>query len=131
MGLQVREAPLPPVADAYMGYMRLRITEELAWMKGSPLYALLGASDNVAESADPHSSLLWVRVLASYISLTTARNEEGTVHAVRCMHPRSGNKKASSLRSLMAWHGSWKSLKREMISKYSVHRRLFLAKPEA
>ena len=39
--MQVREAPLPAVADAYMGYMRLRITEELAWVRGSPLYAML------------------------------------------------------------------------------------------
>ena len=63
MGLQVTEAPLPPVADAYMGYMRLRIAEELAWMKGSPLYALLGASDSVAEHASLHDSLLGVRIL--------------------------------------------------------------------
>ena len=57
------EAPLPPVADAYMGYMRLRIAEELAWMKGSPLYALLGASDKAAEHAGLHSSLLGVSIL--------------------------------------------------------------------
>ena len=62
-GLQVTEAPLPPVADAYMGYMRLRIAEELAWMKGSPLYALLGASDKAAEHAGLHSSLLGVSIL--------------------------------------------------------------------
>ena len=68
-----------------MGYMRLRITEELAWMKGSPLYALLGASHNATESTDPHGSLLWVRVLAFCISLSTARKDEGaarTVHTV-------------------------------------------------
>ena len=62
----MREAPLPPVADAYMGYMRLRITEELAWMKGSPLYALLGASDGANEYADSQSSLLCVRALGPF-----------------------------------------------------------------
>ena len=54
--MQVREAPLPAVADAYLGYMRLRITEELAWMQGSPLYAMLTPREDADDN--PQSSIL-------------------------------------------------------------------------
>lgn len=56
--MQVREAPLPAVADAYMGYMRLRITEELAWMRGSPLYAMLTSAGDAAEDDNLQRSIL-------------------------------------------------------------------------
>ena len=58
--MQVREAPLPAAVDAYMGYMRLRITEELAWLHGSPLYALLVPTEDAAEGLDLQSSILEV-----------------------------------------------------------------------
>ena len=56
--MQVREAPLPAVVDAYMGYMRLRITEELAWMRGSPLYAMLTSTGDGPEHDNQQSSIL-------------------------------------------------------------------------
>jgi hypothetical protein len=39
--LQVEAEPLPDALDAYLGYMRVRITEELAWLRGSPLYTVM------------------------------------------------------------------------------------------
>ena len=56
--MQVTEAPLPAVADAYLGYMRLRITEELACMPGSPLYVMLAPRGDAAEDGDLQSSVL-------------------------------------------------------------------------
>ncbi len=58
--VQVKEAPLPAVADGYMGYMRLRITEELAWMRGSPLYTLLQLPEDGKGDCCSQSSLIEV-----------------------------------------------------------------------
>ncbi len=58
--MQVREAPVPAVADAYMGYMRLRITEELAWMRGSPLYAMLTPTGVIGGDENLQRSILKV-----------------------------------------------------------------------
>ena len=43
-----------------MGFMRLRITEELAWMRGSPLYTLLQPPEDSTGNETPQSSLLEV-----------------------------------------------------------------------
>lgn len=32
---------LPESIEGYLGYMRIRIAEEVAWMTGSPLYTLM------------------------------------------------------------------------------------------
>lgn len=47
-----------------MGYMRLRITEELAWMRGSPLYALLTPPNSAAGDDSLQSNLVQVTTLS-------------------------------------------------------------------
>lgn len=32
---------LPDSVQGYLGYMRLRLTEEIAWMQGSPLFKIM------------------------------------------------------------------------------------------
>lgn len=65
--MQIKEAPLPEVADGYMGFMRLRITEELAWMRGSPLYALLKPAEDTTEKDYLQSNILEV-ITCTYIA---------------------------------------------------------------
>lgn len=41
MFLQLDSVPVPDSISGYLGYMRLRLTEELAWINGSPLYTVM------------------------------------------------------------------------------------------
>ena len=41
LGQQIEGAPLPEVLDSYIGFMRVRIMEDLIWMHGSGLYVVM------------------------------------------------------------------------------------------
>lgn len=38
MFVQLDNVSLPEIVDGYLGYMRLRITEDIAWLHGSSMY---------------------------------------------------------------------------------------------
>lgn len=54
--IQIQSVAFPEALDAYLGYMRVRITEELAWLCGSPLYTVM--AEGGGGSAEPGSAAL-------------------------------------------------------------------------
>lgn len=54
--MQIQGVAFPEGLDAYLGYMRVRITEELAWLRGSPLYTIM--VDGGGGSAEPGDTAL-------------------------------------------------------------------------
>ena len=62
--LQVEDTPLPEALGAYLGYIRIRIAEELAWLRGSPLYTVMEHGGG-GSRAPGDKALLEVRGLSS------------------------------------------------------------------
>ena len=54
--IQIHTVAFPEALDAYLGYMRVRITEELAWLCGSPLYTIM--AEGGGGSAEPGGTVL-------------------------------------------------------------------------
>ena len=84
--MQIQGMAFPEALDAYLGYMRVRITEELAWLRGSPLYAIM--ADGGGGSAKPGDTALLEARPCLRLSLSACRNP---LQPRSCMSVLSGS----------------------------------------